>query len=97
MKDCPENMGDGYSNENLKTAISLTIQELSPLVKASENRMPVENLMAYANEIGKFYISYNVLHCVFYMRILIKYILSLFKQTFLIIQEAMILIQSHSS
>ena len=53
MKDCPENMGDGYSNENLKTAISLTIQELSPLVKASENRMPVENLMAYANEIGK--------------------------------------------
>ena len=47
-------MGDGYSNENLKTAISLTIQELSPLVKASENRMPVENLMAYANEIGRF-------------------------------------------
>ena len=66
MKDCPENMGDGYSNENLKTAISLTIQELSPLVKASENRMPVENMMAYANEIGKFKISYHVLHCVFH-------------------------------
>ena len=46
---------DGYSqpNENLKTAISLTMQELSPLIKACENRMPVENLMTYANEIGK--------------------------------------------
>ena len=66
MKDCTENMGDGYSNENLKTAISLTIQELSPLVKASENRMPVENLMAYANEIGKFQIANYVSHHVFY-------------------------------
>ena len=66
IKDCNENMGDGYSNENLKTAISLTIQELSPLVKASENRMPVENLMAYANEIGKFCIVYYVSYNVFY-------------------------------
>ena len=65
MKDCAEDMGDDYSNENLKTAISLTIQELSPLVKASENRMPVENLMAYANEIGKFCIVYYVLCDVF--------------------------------
>ena len=40
------------SNEATKRAISLTIAELAPLIKASENRMSVENLMAYANEIG---------------------------------------------
>ena len=55
LKEYPEAFMDGssQSNENLKAAISLTMQELSPLIKASENRMPVENLMTYANDIGK--------------------------------------------
>ena len=47
--------GSSQSTESLKAAISLTMQELSPLIKASENRMPVENLMTYANDIGKWF------------------------------------------
>ena len=40
------------SNERMKTAIAQTMNELAPIIKASENRMPVENILTYANEIG---------------------------------------------
>ena len=40
------------SNEKMKIAIAQTMNELAPIIKASENRMPVENILTYANEIG---------------------------------------------
>ena len=45
---------DGYSqsNDNMKMAISLTVSQLAPLIKASQNHMPVENLLTYTNDIG---------------------------------------------
>ena len=44
--------GCTQSNENIKMAISVTASELAPLIKASQNHMPVENLLTYTNDIG---------------------------------------------
>jgi hypothetical protein len=44
--------GYSQSNENMKIAILSTVREIAPLIKASQNQMPVENLLTYTNDIG---------------------------------------------
>ena len=39
-------------NQDLKLGISQLMSELSPLIIASENHMPVDNLLAYVAELG---------------------------------------------
>ena len=41
--------------------------ELAPLIKASENRMPVDNLLTYFTEIGTYYIELEELFLKYYI------------------------------